>query len=60
MLGIDGFWVSLAYALCVLSTLLCIGYGAINWNRGAEDAAPRPEDISWEQEEEEAEKPFEP
>ena len=59
-LGIEGGWVALAYALCLASALLCIVYGAINWNRGAEDEAPRPEDVSWVAEEKEVEKPFEP
>jgi hypothetical protein len=60
MLGIEGFWVSLAYALCLLSALLCIFYGLINWNRGAEDAAPSPRDVTWEKEEREVEKTIEP
>ncbi len=27
MLGIDDFWVWSAYVLCLLSALLCVGYG---------------------------------
>ncbi len=35
MLGIDDFWVAFGYGLCVAAALLCIGYGIVNWNRGA-------------------------
>lgn len=51
MLGIDDFWVWSAYVLCLLSTVLCVAYGFLNWNRnGTTPAAP--EDVQWEQEEE--------
>lgn len=36
MLGIADFWVSSAYLLCVLSTLACVVYGVVNWNKGGE------------------------
>ncbi len=52
MLGL-GFWVGLAYLLCILSALLCVVYGIVNWNRGDEPA--RAEDAEWVKEEEEAE-----
>lgn len=54
MLGIEGTWVAIAYLLCLLSAILCIVYGIINWNSGGEEE-PRPEDISWAQEEKEVE-----
>ncbi len=38
MLGIEGPCVWLAYLLCLASALLCIAYGAANWNRGDEPA----------------------
>jgi hypothetical protein len=45
MFGIEDTYVSLAYLLCILSALLCVIYGAINWNRGDEpvDSA----DVRW-------------
>lgn len=36
MLGIEDTYVWLAYLLCIASTLLCVIYGVISWNRGAE------------------------
>jgi hypothetical protein len=49
MLGIEDGWVALAYVLCIASTLLCVIYGLINWNRGEEESES--EDIQWAQEE---------
>ncbi len=36
MLGISDFWVWSAYLLCILSTIVCIGYGIMNWNKEAD------------------------
>jgi len=49
LLGIEDGWVVLAYVLCLLSSLLCVLYGIVYWNRGEE--AVRPEDVEWAQEE---------
>jgi len=35
MLGLS-FGVGLAYVLCILSTVLCVVWGLVNWNRGDE------------------------
>lgn len=53
MLGIEDKYVSLAYILCLLSSLLCVVYGLINWNRG--DAEAGKEDIEWAKEEKKVE-----
>ncbi|MCC6579391.1 MAG: hypothetical protein IT440_03055 [Phycisphaeraceae bacterium] len=53
MLGIDDTWIALAYGLCMLSTLLSVVWGVVNWNRG--DEAPLPEDVRWAREEKDAE-----
>jgi hypothetical protein len=58
MLGIEGGWVAAAYALCLLSAVICILYGLVNWNKGDEEA-PKPEDVSWAREEKEVEKTLE-
>jgi hypothetical protein len=50
MLGIQDKWVSLAYILSVVSTLLCVIYGFIYWNKG--DTEIKPEDKQWAKEEE--------
>lgn len=53
MFGIEDKYVGLAYLLCIFSTLLCVIYGLINWNRG--DDSVRQEDISWEVQEKKVE-----
>ena len=53
MLGIEDKYVSLAYILCLLSTLLCVIYGAVNWNRGSD--AVDPDDVRWAAEEKKVE-----
>jgi len=45
MLGLDDPSISLAYVLCILSTLLCLVYGARNWNKGDEPVLA--EDKKW-------------
>ncbi len=51
MLGIQDGWVVLAYLLCILSSVLCVLYGAANWNKGEEPVTP--EDMEWAKEEKE-------
>jgi hypothetical protein len=53
MFGLEDKYVSLAYLLCILSTLLCVVYGLISWNRG--DDSIKQEDLHWEAEEKKAE-----
>lgn len=53
MFGIDDKWVSLVYALCIASTLLCVIYSAINWNRG--DDTMNEEDVQWQKKDKEVE-----
>jgi uncharacterized Tic20 family protein len=45
MLGIQDPGVWLAYLLCILSMLLCVVYGAMNWDKG--DEVVYPEDVKW-------------
>ena len=45
MLGIDDPWIWSAYVLCLASTILCVIYGVINWNRG--DDAVVGDDMRW-------------
>ncbi len=54
MFGIEGTTVWLAYLLCILSALLCLVYGLLNWNKGQEEL--HPEDQTWLEEEKELEK----
>lgn len=52
MFGLGDFWVSLVYVLIILSTALCVVYGALNWNKdGQDDARLADEGRRWEDEE---------
>ncbi len=54
MLGINDPWIWGVYLLCIFSTLLCVIYGLINWNKGGElEAVEISEEIAWESQEEE-------
>jgi len=53
LLGIEGTSVWLAYVLCVLSTLLCVVYGLLNWNKG--DEPVQEADVKWAAEEKKVE-----
>ncbi len=49
MLGIDDFWVALAYILCIASTVLCIVYSI--YKRNETDEFLTEGDIEWEKSE---------
>ena len=52
MLGIDDPWIWGVYLLSILSTLICIVYGMLNWNKGNEvDDSEISEEIIWEEQE---------
>ena len=53
MLGIEDKFVALAYLLCILSTILCVVYGIVNWNR--HDETLKDEDVRWAKEEKKVE-----
>jgi len=53
MFGIDDPGIWLAYLLCILSSLLCVAYGIINWNKGDEPVGQ--EDLQWAAEEKKVE-----
>ncbi len=56
MLGLGDFWVSSVFVLLILSTLLCVVYGAMNWNNGGEeDETLIEEEKKWDAEEKEIE-----
>ena len=54
MLGLGDIWVFGAYILIIICALICVIYGALNWNRGAEDTDE--ENAQWINEEIELEK----
>lgn len=50
MLGIPDFGIIAAYLLCILSTVACVVYGIVNWNKGGEDeSAQIAEETVWEE-----------
>lgn len=51
MLGIEDGWVVAAYLLCILSTVLCVIYGLVTWNKGDEPVTQ--EDVDWAKKEKE-------
>lgn len=53
MLGIEDPYVLAAYLLCIGSTLLCIVYGLITWNRG--DEPVHTQDLAWARQEKQVE-----
>ena len=50
MFGISDPWIWGVYLLCILSTLVCVVYGAAMWNKGGEES-PSEDDIKWAKEE---------
>lgn len=56
MFGLQDFWISLAFILCILSAIGCVVYGIANWNKGA-DVKPDEfkEEKKWEESEEKVE-----
>lgn len=54
MFGIQSFAIWSVYLLCILSTVACLIYGVINWNKGGTDEI---QDLKkskeWQKEEEE-------
>lgn len=55
VLGIDDPWVWSAYILTILSMLLCVIYGAINWNKGDEEEVQIKEEMEWHKKEKDME-----
>lgn len=53
MLGIPDPWVWMAYLLCILSTVGCILWGWLFWNKG--DQPVQPGDVQWTQQEKKTE-----
>ncbi|MCX6675889.1 MAG: hypothetical protein NTW84_05680 [Methanothrix sp.] len=57
VLGIDDPIIVAVYLLCIFSTLLCVIYGIVNWNKEGElEAVEIKEEAAWEAEEDEMEK----
>jgi len=49
MLGFQDWGVTLAYAGTILSAILCVVYGILNWNKPREDEETEiKEEVEWE------------
>ncbi|MBN1268702.1 MAG: hypothetical protein JXB04_03875 [Kiritimatiellae bacterium] len=55
MLGIHDPWVALVYILCILSSLLCVVWGILRWNREGAPDEPAEEVKHWAEEEDKVE-----
>lgn len=55
MFGLEGFGVIVGFVLTLLSTLICIIYGAKNWNHGHLDENEVDRKQAWLEEEQELE-----
>lgn len=56
VLGIEDPWVWGAYIGSILVMLLCVVYGALNWNKGGEDEEEQiKEEMEWHKKEKEME-----
>ena len=52
MFNLPDFSIVLAYLLCILSAVLCVVYGVINWNKGAGSEPDQiSEELEWEKKE---------
>lgn len=49
LLGIDDTWIWMAYLLVLLSTILCVIYALIMWNKGDDEVEEQ--DVTWAKEE---------
>ena len=57
MMGMAGPWITLAYILCIVSALCCVGWGVARWNRDEPDE-PETEIRHWAEEEDRVEDEF--
>ena len=48
MFGIESPGVYYAYLACILSTVACVIYGIINWNKGSIKEKEKKKSIKWE------------
>lgn len=50
MFGIADPWIWSTYLLCILSAVLCVAYGLLNWNKGVEEERLQiAEEVAWEE-----------
>ena len=54
MFGIEDPWIWMAYLLIIASTLVCVVYGILNWNKDGDDT-PTEADVEWAKEEDKIE-----
>ena len=53
-LGIQDFGIISAYILCIISAIICVLYGILNWNKGGDEEQKEIlEETQWEAKQEE-------
>jgi len=57
MLGINDPWVAAPYLLCIISTLLCVVWGILKWNKD-DNGEPEEKIKHWAEEEDRLENEF--
>ena len=55
LLGIQDIWVWLAFVLSILSSLLCLGWGVMHWNKDDAVSEPESQVRHWAEEEDKVE-----
>jgi len=55
MLGIEDPWVVTAFILCIISALLCLVWGIVNWNKDDPESESEEEIRQWAEEEDRVE-----
>jgi hypothetical protein len=53
MFGIEDPVIYIGYLLAIASSLLCVVYGLLNWNKDGEKPEEVSKDLEWEEKEEE-------
>lgn len=50
MLGLKGFWVFFAYIGSIITAIVCVVYGILNWNKPSHDEEEKEidEELEWE------------
>jgi hypothetical protein len=52
LLGLQDFSIFIVFSLCILSSIFCVVYGCLNWNKGQEkESDEMAAELSWEEKE---------
>jgi hypothetical protein len=51
MLGLGDIWVTFIFYLTILSVVLCVVYGIVNWNKGQDENELASKEKQWKKDE---------